>query len=488
MDTALLDRTRQQTLTQIDFVKLLAAPPDDDLEYSEWQEQPTKRRRIHSGSESRSAKRSKSQKTVIKKESDQNSTMHDSKCRRPINPSGRRSLSAMKFEIPETPHKPNLREVYSSQSQLDGQSSMNEQASSPSLRYPFKEKSVNVPSLPAALVGKRCDAGGVPKLKVESSCHWEFEPSQMSDLSTGSDVYSSIESPTSGKDFEAGSAKKNEANADTDTSNPQRSRHSRSLIPSELAKDPPSFAPVRSVVEDTDAESDFEDDNGESNDNHFSTPMKTRTSPCRPISTPKRKMQPTLEDAPRQNPKQRPREDTPGRPSTPLETIEQNPPHPSSPPADPSTPPPHMSASQQAPLQLEHTIDQFSQHPFSPLPRPPVNYQPNPSTPHIPIKRNPPTTPSHFATSPTASLTTIRSSSKRLQSSSPSLPPYTNREPTARTPRSPLTSVHSPLIDSDTTADVTISQLLPESLMDSLLPPPPELSQETVGDDETYEE
>ncbi|KAI9712488.1 MAG: hypothetical protein M1812_006904 [Candelaria pacifica] len=173
--------TRQQTLTQIDFISR-GVPVEDDvaLDFEELEEQPKRKRskRHHEPSRMQPMER-----VAQANGHPESSAAHKVEAWEEFSGGSR-----IKKEAPTTPHKPRVLEIPSSQSPPETPFSTKSTKSvrSPT-RSPLKEKSTNPRALPRHPLRSNTGNRGYPKLEVKSTLPWERDDSENSSLSTASD-------------------------------------------------------------------------------------------------------------------------------------------------------------------------------------------------------------------------------------------------------------------------------------------------------------
>ncbi|KAI9807585.1 MAG: hypothetical protein M1825_005525 [Sarcosagium campestre] len=236
MKRAGLRRTRQQTLTQIDFVKSTLTEEDDPFVLTGFEDDEPKRKRRKQNDQKPPAP--KTLRKLDRDKSDirsQNQETMTSPKRRP---------KRIKTECLETPEKVALREVPSSQSPPDSLSPNKSRATPFSPESPLKDRSINaITSTPRFNKNRRVDFK--PELKVESSLGWENENSQVS-----TDPDSDDEAPSPSPDlFPSATQNSRGSNAD--------------LV----------------VIEDSEAESDFINDSADESDYSPTTHSSPNSSP-----------------------------------------------------------------------------------------------------------------------------------------------------------------------------------------------------------------
>lgn len=176
-------RTRQQTLTQIDFVSRYSSDQEDvDLNYIEDDARRARKRRkmmaeaqLVSQVESRATKALKRRDISSEDMEEARPAQPDEGLPHSSPPHGH--TAPLSMPPPRTPKKTRKMEIPSSQSPADTPLSMRSRKSGRNVsRSPLKQRSTNLPMSRPLLPGTRKDIGVTPKLEVEDT--YEYESSR----------------------------------------------------------------------------------------------------------------------------------------------------------------------------------------------------------------------------------------------------------------------------------------------------------------------
>ncbi|KAI9818808.1 MAG: hypothetical protein M1827_007628 [Pycnora praestabilis] len=185
-----IPRTRQQTLTQIDFVSWVVPQENDiDLNYVEEEDLPRRKRKKPQSSETLNRRATRASARGVSTGNDggldiSSKESESENAGMPPSP----SASKVKVESAITPQKVRICEVPSSQSPPETALSLRSQRSLRSLsRSPLKEKSGNVRFLPPSPLKWKERPLSHPRLLVKSSLPWENDSSEGSISSIHSD-------------------------------------------------------------------------------------------------------------------------------------------------------------------------------------------------------------------------------------------------------------------------------------------------------------